>query len=115
MSLFTRIFGEPVSTIQALELHKELSNGKRPYLLDVRQPQEFRAAHIADAKLIPIGELSRRINEIPRGREVVCICTTGHRSAPAVRKLAAEGYTALSLKNGMIAWQTAKLPIKKGN
>ena len=42
MSLFTRVFGRPVLTIQALELQEELSNGKRPYLLDVRQPQEFR-------------------------------------------------------------------------
>jgi rhodanese-related sulfurtransferase len=114
MSLFTRIFGEPVSTIQALELHEELLNGKRPYLLDVRQPQEFRLAHIADAKLIPLGELGRRISEVPRDREVICICATGHRSVPAVRKLAAEGYTARSLKNGMIAWQTSKLPVKKG-
>jgi rhodanese-related sulfurtransferase len=114
MSLFTRVFGGPVSTIQALELQKELSNGNRPYLLDVRQPQEFRMAHIADANLIPLGELGRRISEVPRGREVVCICATGHRSVPAVRKLAAEGYTARSLKNGMIAWQMSKLPVKKG-
>ena len=114
MSLFTRVFGEPVSTIQALELQEELSNGKKPYLLDVRQPQEYRMAHIADAKLIPLGELSRRISEVPRDREVVCICATGHRSVPAVRKLAAEGYAARSLKNGMIAWQMAKLPVKKG-
>ena len=82
MSLFTRLFGGPVSTIQALELQEELSNGKKPYLLDVRQPQEFRMADIADAKLIPLGELSRRISEVPRDREVVCICATGHRSVP---------------------------------
>jgi len=100
MSLFTRILGEPVSTIQAVELQEELLNGKKPYLLDVRQPQEYRMAHIAGAKLIPLGELSRRITEVPRDREVVCICATGHRSVPAVRKLAAEGYTARSLKKG---------------
>jgi rhodanese-related sulfurtransferase len=114
MSFFTRVFGEPVQTIQALELHDELSDSKRPYLLDVRQPEEYRTAHIADAKLIPLGDLSRRISEVPRGQEVVCICATGHRSVPAVRKLAAEGYAARSLKNGMIAWQMAKLPVKKG-
>jgi rhodanese-related sulfurtransferase len=114
MSFITQIFGEPVPTIQAQELQEELSNGKRPYSLDVRQPQEFQMAHIADAKLIPLGELGRRISEVPRDREVVCICATGHRSVPAVRKLAAEGYTARSLKNGMIAWQIAKMPVKKG-
>lgn len=114
MNLFTRVFGGPVSTIQALELQEELSSGKKPYLLDVRQPQEFRMAHIENAKLIPLGELSRRLSEVPKDREVVCICATGHRSVPAVRKLVAEGYTARSLKNGMIAWQMSRLPVKKG-
>ncbi|HSB65672.1 MAG TPA: rhodanese-like domain-containing protein [Anaerolineales bacterium] len=114
MNIFTRVFGEPVTTIRALELQEELSNGNEPFLVDVRQPKEFRMAHIANAKLIPLGELSRRISEVPRDREVVCICATGHRSVPAVRKLAAEGYTARSLKNGMIAWQMSKLPVKKG-
>jgi rhodanese-related sulfurtransferase len=115
MSFFTRIFGEPVPTVQALELQEELSNGKKPYLLDVRQPEEFRTAHIAGAKLVPLGELDSRIREVPAGREIICICATGHRSVPAVRKLAAAGYTARSLKNGMIAWQMAKLPVQKGS
>jgi rhodanese-related sulfurtransferase len=114
MSLFTRFFGEPVPTINAQELHAQLQNGKRPFVLDVRQPEEFRLAHIDGAKLIPLGELSHRINEVPNGREIVCICATGHRSIPAVHQLAAAGYTASSMKNGMIAWQMARLPIKKG-
>jgi rhodanese-related sulfurtransferase len=114
MSFLTRLFGEPVPIIKALELQEELSNGKKPYLLDVRQPEEFRSAHIAGAKLIPLGELDGRLREVPSGRDVVCICATGHRSVPAARKLAAAGYTARSLKNGMIAWQMAGLPVKKG-
>jgi phage shock protein E len=115
MSLFTRIFGDPVPSIQALELHADILKGKRPFLLDVRQPEEFRSAHIAGAKLIPLGELDRRIREVPKGRTVVCICASGHRSVPAVRKLSAAGHTAVSMKNGMLAWQMAHLPVKKGN
>ena len=114
MGIITRIFGEQVRTIQARDLHEQLLTGRQPYLLDVRQPEEYRLAHIAGAKLIPLGELDRRLNEVPRGLEVVCICATGHRSVPAVRKLKAAGYIARSLKNGMIAWQMARLPIKKG-
>jgi rhodanese-related sulfurtransferase len=114
MSFLTSIFGEPVPTIQALELKQELSSERKPYLLDVRQPEEYRSAHIDGAKLVPLGELDRRIREVPAGRDIVCICATGHRSVPAVRKLTAAGYTARSLKNGMIAWQRAKLPVKKG-
>jgi rhodanese-related sulfurtransferase len=115
MSIFTSIFGKPVPTIQAFELHKLLINGKQPFLLDVRQPEEYQLGHITGSKLIPLGELTRRLIEIPKGREVVCICATGHRSVPAVRKLVAAGYTACSMENGMIAWQLARLPIKKGN
>lgn len=114
MSLFKRIFGGPVATMHVLELQKKLANGNRPFLLDVRQPEEFQLAHIAGATLIPLGELDRRLAEVPQGREVVCICASGHRSVPAVRKLAAAGFTASSLKNGMIAWQMAKLPVKRG-
>jgi rhodanese-related sulfurtransferase len=114
MSFFTRIFGQPVRTVLARELQAELSNGSKLYLLDVRQPEEFRGTHIAGAKLVPLGDLDRRIREIPSDREVVCICASGHRSVPAVRKLVKAGYTARSLKNGMIAWQMAGLPVKKG-
>jgi rhodanese-related sulfurtransferase len=114
MNLFTRLIGIPVPTLTALELQDKLKEEKRPFLLDVRQPEEFRSGHITGAKLVPLGELNNRIHEVPAGRDIVCICATGHRSIPAVRKLAAAGYTASSLKNGMIAWQMAKLPIKKG-
>ncbi|MGD0878121.1 MAG: rhodanese-like domain-containing protein [Anaerolineales bacterium] len=114
MSFFNRIFGGPVSTLSTLELHKKLKNRNQPYVLDVRQPEEFRLGHIDGAKLIPLGELSNRLREIPKGREIVCICATGHRSVPAVRKLTAAGYTASSMKNGMISWQMAKLTIQKG-
>jgi rhodanese-related sulfurtransferase len=114
MSIFSHIFGAPVPSIQVHELQKKLANGNRPFLLDVRQPEEYPLAHIAGSKLIPLGELSKRLNEVPKDREVVCICATGHRSVPAVRKLAAAGYSASSMKNGMIAWQMARLPVKKG-
>jgi phage shock protein E len=114
MSLFKSIFGDPVPTIQVLELQKKLANGNRPFLLDVRQPEEYRAAHISGSKLIPLGELDKRLAEIPKAREVVCICASGHRSVPAVHKLAAAGYSASSMKNGMIAWHMARLPVQKG-
>jgi rhodanese-related sulfurtransferase len=114
VNFFKNLFGEPVPTINALGLHEKLKNGRRPFVLDVRQPEEFSSGHIAGAKLIPLGELKSRIHEVPEGREIVCICATGHRSVPAARRLLAAGYTASSMKNGMIAWKMAKLPLKKG-
>lgn len=114
MSMFSHIFGAPVPTLSVLELYKKLKGREQPYVLDVRQPEEFRLGHISGAKLIPLGELNSRLKEIPKGHEIVCICATGHRSVPAVRKLTAAGYSASSMKNGMITWQMAKLPVQKG-
>jgi rhodanese-related sulfurtransferase len=114
MNLLNSFFGEPVPTLSVLDLHEKMQDEKQPFLLDVRQPAEFRLGHISGAKLIPLGELDRRIKEVPRDREIVCICASGHRSVPAVQQLQAAGYTASSLQNGMIAWQMAKLPINKG-
>jgi rhodanese-related sulfurtransferase len=114
VNFFKSLLGEPIPTINALGLHEKLKNGRHPFLLDVRQPEEFSSGHIAGAKLIPLGELKDRIREVPEGREIVCICATGHRSVPAARRLLAAGYIASSMKNGMIAWKMAKLPVKKG-
>ena len=114
MGFLSGLFGSQVPTLSALEVNEKLKEEKRPFLLDVRQPEEFRLGHIAGAKLIPLGELDRRLSEIPRDREVVCICASGHRSVPAVNRLIAAGYTASSVKNGMIAWQMARLPVNRG-
>jgi rhodanese-related sulfurtransferase len=112
--LVTLLMGNGVPIISSQELEAKLKNSNHPFLLDVRQPQEYRLGHIPGAKLIPLGSLGNRLNEVPRGREVVCICATGHRSVPAVNKLTVAGIEAWSLKNGMIAWQMARRPVKKG-
>lgn len=114
MSLTTLLLGSSVPIISAEELDEELKNGNRPFLLDVRQPQEYQLGHIPGAKLIPLGSLGSRLNEVPKDREIVCICVTGHRSVPAVNKLTAVGIEARSLNDGMIAWQIGRRPVKKG-
>jgi rhodanese-related sulfurtransferase len=114
MNILDILFSAPVETIGVRELHEKIDQGKLPFILDVRQPEEYRMGHIAGATLIPLGQLEHRINELPRDREIVCICASGHRSVPAVQALKAAGYTASSMKNGMIAWQLAKLPVDKG-
>jgi rhodanese-related sulfurtransferase len=114
MNFFKHLKADSVPILSAIEIQEKLKNGKPPFLLDVRQPEEYRLSHIPGAKLIPLGELGGRIKEIPQGDEIICICASGHRSVPAVRKLVAAGYTASSMKNGMIAWQLARLPVTRG-
>ncbi len=115
MSFLRNLFGAPVPSIQAQELKDKLVGSKRPYLLDVREPVEFQRSHIAGAKLIPLGKLGSHLGRLPKNREIVCICATGHRSVPAARQLITAGYTAVSLKDGMIAWRKARLPVLKGS
>jgi len=78
------------------------------FLLDVREPREWEIAHIEGATLIPLGELPKRLNELPdptTGPEIVVSCKTGIRSAKAVNLLRERGYTRVkNLRGGIIEW-----------
>ncbi len=113
MSLFSKLFGPAVPTLTPTEVQEKLKNGKRPFVLDVREPHEMRDGYIAGAKLIPLGQLSVRMKELPKDREIVVVCRSGSRSASATKLLIAAGYTAINMKGGMLAWQWANLPVKK--
>jgi rhodanese-related sulfurtransferase len=115
MNFFELLFGKPVSTINATELNGRLKNGKRPLVIDVRQPDEYRTGHILGAKLIPLNKLSGRMNELPQSREIICVCASGNRSGSATRMLVKAGFNALNMKGGMNAWRRANLPVKKGD
>jgi rhodanese-related sulfurtransferase len=84
-------------------------------VVDVRQPDEYRTGHIAGAKLIPLGDLNRRIKELPQNKEIVFICASGNRSHSATRMLARAGFTAINMKGGMLSWRRASLPVRKGD
>ena len=114
MGFFSKWFGSAVPKLNAVELSEKLKFGKHPLVLDVRQPEEFRQAHIAGAKLIPLGELHRRMKELPQGREIVCVCASGNRSSSAAKTLANKGFCVFDLQGGMLAWRRAKLPVQKG-
>lgn len=81
-------------------------------ILDVREPAEWRAAHIPGAIHIPLGELERRLSELARDRPLVAACRSGSRSADATRLLRDQGYDAANLAGGIEAWQRAGLPIE---
>lgn len=118
MNLLSKIFGAPVATVEPEEVASRVNgkNGKsgKPLLLDVRQPEEYRAGHIQGSKLIPLGELQQRLNELPRDREIICVCRSGNRSGSATRLLTSAGFQAVNMRGGMIRWSQAGLPVKKG-
>ena len=114
MELFSRMFGSPMPALNVQELSEKLKDGKRPLVLDVREPEEYQAGHIAGAKLMPLGTLNQRVNELPKDTEIVCVCASGSRSSSATKMLISAGYAAVNMNGGMFTWQRAGLPVKKG-
>lgn len=114
MNVLKGLFASNGSVLSAKDAKARIDTDKALFVLDVRQPDEFREGHIAGAKLIPLNELPNRLNELPKDREVLCVCRSGARSSAAAGQLSRAGYTAINMQGGMIAWQQAGLPIKKG-
>ena len=85
--------------ITATELKKRLDAGDDIQLIDVRQPDEYAFAQIEGAKLIPLGEIVKRMDEIDPTRETVVHCKAGGRSARAIRSLAASRVQGRSEKS----------------
>jgi rhodanese-related sulfurtransferase len=91
-------------TPQELKARLDAAPAESLVLIDVRQPQEFAIGHLPGARLIPLGELARRVDEIPKGAEIVAYCHHGMRSAQAVGLLAMAGREAKSLRGGTDLW-----------
>ena len=95
-----------INEISATDLKKRLDAGDDIQLIDVRQPDENAFAKIAGAKLIPLGDVMKRMNEIDETRETVIHCKMGGRSARAIEMLRAAGFKGdlKNLKGGITAW-----------
>jgi adenylyltransferase/sulfurtransferase len=90
----------------ATELKQKIDNGENVQLIDVRQPDEHAFAKIEGAKLIPLGDIMRRMDEIDESRETVIHCKAGGRSAKAIEFLQKAGFKGKlsNLKGGITAW-----------
>ena len=91
--------------ITPVELKKKLDAGETPVVLDVREPNEYQINRIEGSTLIPLGELPRRYQELPRDREIVTQCKMGGRSAKAMEFLKSVGFTNVkNLRGGILEW-----------
>ena len=96
-------FGE----VEAGELNERLASEEPPFLLDVRQPHEWDIVNLEPngAVMIPLADLSDRLDEIPTDREIVVYCRTGARSASAAQMLVDEGFPSVfNFVGGIHAW-----------
>lgn len=84
-------------------------------LVDVREPAEYDAEHIAGALLLPLSALEPELFPRLAGRRVVLHCAVGKRSWAAARMLAAAGHTDVAnMQGGLAAWRAAGLETELG-
>jgi sulfur-carrier protein adenylyltransferase/sulfurtransferase len=94
-----------IPTMSGHELKRKM-DAREPFeLIDVREAFEYEIARIDGAKLIPLGEIAERADELPRERPIVVHCHSGQRSAQAVRLLQQRGFDKVyNLEGGIDAW-----------
>lgn len=80
-------------------------------LLDVRQDSESELGHAASALHIPLAELPDHLDELEKSRRILCVCRSGGRSARAGEFLLEQGFDALNVEGGMLAWAGEDLPL----
>ena len=94
-----------IKEITAKELKAIIDRKDKFVLVDVREPHEYQIAKIPGARLIPLGEVAQRANELDTADDIVVHCRTGVRSAKAIGVLQKMGFKRLrNLKGGILAW-----------
>ncbi len=91
----------------------DIRNRDDVILLDVREDDEFKAGHIPGAEWIPLGQLSSRLDELPKDKTIVAVCRSGNRSAQATELLRQNGFDAHNMQGGMNSWVQAGFDVEK--
>ncbi len=97
---------EGIQQISVEQLKQRIDEGDKPFIVDVREPHEYAIVNLG-APLIPVGQISQRLNELPADKdaEIVVHCKTGGRSQKAAQEIKAAGYTNVkNLAGGITAW-----------
>ena len=93
-----------------------LINDDKTIVVDVRDDSEVESGRIQGAKHIPLGSFDTRIGELDKFKSdpIVVYCRTGNRSGGACKALTAAGFQNVNnLEGGLVAWETASLPLAK--
>ena len=91
-------------------------NREKAVVVDVSEPEEFAAGHVAGARNVPLGQLEQRLPETVKNKTVplILVCATGARAGRAVGVAKKLGYDkAQALGGGLKAWKDANLPVEK--
>jgi sulfur dioxygenase len=107
-----------VRQLTADDVSSRLKSANPPFVLDVREPQEFTGplGHIAGSALVPLRELAERAGELSAHRNgpTVVVCRSGVRSTTAAAILEGLGFDQVyNLQGGMVDWNDRKLPVER--
>ncbi|MFZ9481543.1 MAG: MBL fold metallo-hydrolase [Ilumatobacteraceae bacterium] len=81
------------------------------FIFDVREQEEWDAGHVDGAVLIPMGDVVSRLAELPRDRQLVCMCRSGNRSGRVTTYLRGQGLDVVNLTGGALQWKSAGHPL----
>ncbi len=81
--------------------------GAGTVLIDVREQHEWDAGHAPGATLLPMSEIEHRLGELPENGQFLVICHSGMRSERVTAFLLNDGFDAVNVQGGMLAWQAA--------
>ncbi|MFZ1063196.1 MAG: rhodanese-like domain-containing protein [Acidimicrobiales bacterium] len=81
-------------------------------LLDVREDSEFEVGHAPQAHHVPLGDVPDHLDDLPRDRQIVCVCRSGGRSKRAATFLMENGFDVVNLEGGMTAWAQTGAPLE---
>lgn len=114
MNATSQIASRNRPNLTAQALRELIERGESCAVVDVREPMEFAGGHLGCARLIPLGELERRLGELNPEQPVVVVCRSGKRSAQGANLLQSKGFKDVrSLDGGLLAWEGAGLPLNR--
>lgn len=88
----------------SVELAKILLESGAAIFLDVREKEEIEFTSVKPFTWIPMAELVARKSELPKDKEIICVCRSGHRSASAAEFLSRNGFRAVNMRGGLLEW-----------
>ena len=94
----------------------DLVNRRGAAVIDLRDPKEYAAGHIAGSVNIPHAKLAGQVNRLAKHKEspVILACKMGQHSGPAGVTLRKSGFADVQrLTGGMAEWRAQNLPLVK--
>lgn len=110
MNFFQPDAAAPEVTLEQVDAH--VADGRQ--VVDVRERSEYLSGHIPGARLVPMGQLPARVNELDRASALFVVCASGGRSAAMTQFLRIAGFDAYSVAGGTSAWQSSGRAVVTG-